>query len=129
MLNFVNSCLTMIFIKLGGVLSYVMALNIIFFHNSNRIMAGNILVMWGNKIFRAPITVESSSFIINFCFLAADILFSLKSPQKITIYTYEINKIKSGAVNKQIGSSQLYSGDLRNEIVNSGVVLLHKLLL
>ena len=54
MLNFVNSCLAKDFIKLGSVLSCVMAFNIIFFHNCNRTLADeadNALVMWDNKIF------------------------------------------------------------------------------
>ena len=72
MFDFVNSCLTNNFIKLGGVLSCVMACNIIFFHNYNRIFAGeadSTLVMWDNKILRAPFTVENCFFIVNFSFL------------------------------------------------------------
>ena len=72
MFNFVHSCLTKNFIKLGGVLSFVVALNIIFLHKCNRILADesyNTSVMWDNKIFRAPSSVENSSFIINFSFL------------------------------------------------------------
>ena len=72
MCNFIHSCLTMNFIKLGGVLIFVMALNIIFFHYCNLVLADevdNTLVMWDNKTFRAPFTVEKSSFIICFSFL------------------------------------------------------------
>ena len=72
MLNFVHSYLTKNFIKLGGVLSCVMASNIMFFHNCSRISADeadNTLVTWDSKIFRAPFTVENSSFIINFLLL------------------------------------------------------------
>ena len=59
MFNFFHSCLTTKFIKLGGVISSVMAFNIILFHNCNRILAdeaGNSLVMWDNHVFRAPFT-------------------------------------------------------------------------
>ena len=62
MLNYVHSYLTKSFIKLGGVLSCVMAFSITFFHNCNRILADKVdnnLVTWDNKIFRAPFTVES----------------------------------------------------------------------
>ena len=71
MFNFVHSCLTKKFLKLGGVLSCVIAFNIIFFHNCNHILADvadDTLVIW-DKIFRAPFTVEKSSFIIMFSFL------------------------------------------------------------
>ena len=72
MFNFVHSCLTKNFIKLGGVHSFVMAYNCIFFHNCNRILADeadNSLVMFDSKIFRASFTVGNSSFFINFSFL------------------------------------------------------------
>ena len=41
---------------------------------------------------------------------------SLRSSQKIIIYSYEIIKIKSEAINKKRGSSLLYSGALRTDI-------------
>ena len=64
MFSFVNSCLTKHFIKLGGVLSCVMASIIMFFHNCKRILedeADVTLVIWGNNIFIVPFTVENSS--------------------------------------------------------------------
>ena len=85
MFNFVHSCLTKNVIKLGGVFSCVMAFDIILSLNCYRILSDegdNTSDMWDNKIVRAPFTVEDSSFIINFSFLAADILFFLKSSQK-----------------------------------------------
>ena len=43
MFNFVHTCLTSKLIKLGGgVLSYVMALSIIFFHNCNRLLVDEV---------------------------------------------------------------------------------------
>ena len=62
MLNFFHSCLTKNFINMGGILSGVMAFNIIFFHNHNRILADkadNALAMLDNKVFIAPFTVEN----------------------------------------------------------------------
>ena len=62
MLNFVDSCLTKNFIKLGGMLICAMAFNIIFFRNFNHILADeadNTLVMWDNKISKTPFTVEN----------------------------------------------------------------------
>ena len=56
----------------GRVLSCVMAFYIIFFHNCNRILADevdNSLVIWDNKISRAPFTVENLSFIISLSLL------------------------------------------------------------
>ena len=41
MFSYVNSCLKKNLIKLGGVLSCVMAFNIVLFHNCNRILADN----------------------------------------------------------------------------------------
>ena len=73
MLNFVHSCLTMNFIKLGGVLSCVMAFNNIFFHNPNYILADKAdhsLVMWDSMIFTATSTVDNSSFIIHLLLLS-----------------------------------------------------------
>ena len=70
MFNFVHSCLTNNFIKLGGVLSCVMTFNIILFHHCNCNLtdeAESTLVMWDNK-FYAPFTVEYPSFVINFLF-------------------------------------------------------------
>ena len=72
MFNYTHSCLTRNLIKLGGVLNCAMAFNVIFFHNCNRILADeadNTLVMWNNKIFRAPFIVDDFSFITNFLFL------------------------------------------------------------
>ena len=72
MFNFDHSCLTKNFVKLGRVLSCVMAFMIIFFLNCNRILtdgADNTLVIWDNKIFRAPFTFENYSFSIKFFFL------------------------------------------------------------
>ena len=69
MFNFVHSCLTKNFIKLGGVLSCAMAFSIMFLLNGNDILADkadNTLVMWDNKIFRAPFTVKNFSFIKKF---------------------------------------------------------------
>ena len=69
MFNFVHSCLTKNFTRLGGLLSCVMIFMNIFFHHCNHILADeadNTLAMWDNKIFRAAFTVVSSSFIINF---------------------------------------------------------------
>ena len=71
MCNFIHSCVTKNFIKLDGVLSCVMALNIILFHKCIHILADeadNTMVILDNKIFRAPFTVENSSFIINVSF-------------------------------------------------------------
>ena len=132
MFYFIHTCLTKKFIKLGVVLSCGMAFNIIFFHNCIRILsdeANNTLLMWENKIFRAPFSVENSSFTINFSFLGCRHFFITEIITEITIYSYEISKIKSDAVNKESGSILLYCSVLRNKIVNSGVVLLHKLLL
>ena len=103
MFNFVHSCLTNNFINVGGVLSCVMALNIIFFHISNRFLADeadNTLVMCDNKIFRAPLTVENSSFIINVSFLDCRHIILTEIISKIALYSYEIIKIKADAVNK-----------------------------
>ena len=97
MLNFVNSCLTKNLIKLRRVLSCVMALSIIFFHNCNRILADeadNTLVMRDNKIIRAPFTVENTSLIIHFSFLSCRQFILPKIITKIAIYSYEISKIK-----------------------------------
>ena len=72
MFNFVHSSLTKNLINLGGVLSCVMAFNLILFHNCDRILADeadNSLIMWGIKIFRAPFTVKNSSFMVIFSFL------------------------------------------------------------
>ena len=102
MFNFVHSYLTKNLITLGGVLSCVMALNIIFFHSCNSILSDeedNTLVMW-DKILRAPFTVENSSFIINFSLLCCRYLTLPEIITKITTYSYEFSKIKSDAVNK-----------------------------
>ena len=87
MLNFVHSCLTNNFIKLGGVLSCGVTFNVILFLDCNCILtseADNTLVVWDNKIFCGPFTVHhtlpSSSI---FRFLAADILLALKSTQML----------------------------------------------
>jgi len=73
MFNFVHSCLTNNFIKLGGVLTLVMTFNIILFDDCNSSLtneAQNTLVVWDNKIFCALFTVEHPSFVIHFSFLS-----------------------------------------------------------
>ena len=111
MFNFVHSCLSKNFIKLGGVLSCVMALNIIFFHNCNHILADeadNTLVMWDDKIFRATFTVVN--FLHRQFFVSwLPTFYSPRNHNKITIYSCEISKTKSDAFNKQSRSSLLYS--------------------
>ena len=62
MFNFVYSCLTKSFIRLGGVPSCVMVFSIIFFHNCNHNLADdadNTLVMLDNRIFKTPFTVRN----------------------------------------------------------------------
>ena len=95
MFNFVHSSLANNFSKLEGVLSCVLALNIIFYHNCNRILADeadNTLGMWDNKIIRAPFTVENSSFILNFSFVSCRCFILPEIITKITIYSYENSK-------------------------------------
>ena len=103
MFYFAHSCLTKNFIKLVGVLSCVMALSIILFHNCNRVLADvaeNTLVMWNNKIFRAPFTVESSSFLIHFSCFGCRRFVLPEINTKYKKFSYEISKVKSDAVNK-----------------------------
>ena len=72
MFNFLHSCLTNNFIKLGWVLSCVMTFNILLFYHSNCNLTDegeNALLMWNNNKFCAPFTVEYPSFVINFSFL------------------------------------------------------------
>ena len=75
-------------LSVGGVLSCVMVFNIILFHNCNCILADegdNSLVMWDNKIFRAPFTVENSSFIINLSFLGCQNVILLEITKNVLI--------------------------------------------
>ena len=87
------------------------------------------MLTWDSKIFSAQLIVENSSFIINVSFFVCRHCVLPEIITKITIYSYEIRKIKSDPVNKFGVSGQQYSVVLRNEIVNFAVVLLHKLLL
>ena len=103
MFSFVHLYQNKNFITLRGVLSCVMAFNVIFFHNCNRILADEAdytLVMWNNKIFRAPFTVENSSFTINVSFLGYRRVILPLIIKKIKNISCEIITIKSAAVNK-----------------------------
>ena len=98
MSNFVHSCLTKNFIKLGGVLSLAMTLNIIFFHNYSHILADEEDNTWicGTTRYLEHHSLENSFFIINLSFLGCR-HFIVQEVRKIAIYYYEVIKIKSDA--------------------------------
>ena len=84
--NFVYSCLTNNFIKLKGVLSCVMAVNIIFFDNCNSILANkanNTLIMRNYKYFVHHSLLNTLPSQPIFCFLAVDILLALNQHKNI----------------------------------------------